>query len=96
MPSIYNETLHDKTGSFLASVSANITQLSDGAIDDIRRLFPKSNTLAAFCRAYVPSMTTRDIDRILDQVYPEPQSQTFLYIDDDGEERLNDISTLRS
>ena len=96
MPCIYNETLHDKTGSFLASVSANITQLSDGAIDDIRRLFPKSNTLAAFCRAYVPSMTTRDIDRILDQVYPEPQSQTFLYIDDDGEERLNDISTLRS
>ena len=96
MPSIYNETLHDKTGSFLASVSANITRLSDGAIDDIRRLFPKSNTLAAFCRAYVPSMTTRDIDRILDQVYPEPQSQTFLYIDDDGEERLNNISTLRS
>ena len=93
---MYNETLHDKTGSYLASVSANITQLSDGSIADIRKLFPKWNTLAAFCRAYIPSMTTRDIDRILDQVYPEPQSQTFLYIDDDGEERLNDISTLRS
>ena len=67
---MYNETLHDKTGSYLASVSANITQLSDGSIADIRNLFPKWNTLAAFCRAYVPSMSTADIDRILDQVYP--------------------------
>ena len=67
---MYNETLHDKTGSYLASVSANITQLSDGSIADIRMLFPKWNTLAAFCRAYVPSMSTADIDRILDQVYP--------------------------
>ena len=71
MSAYYNETLHDKTGSFLASVSANITQLSDGAIQDIRQLFPKWNTLAAFCRAYVPCMTAADIDRILDQVYPE-------------------------
>ena len=68
---MYNETLHDKTGSYLASVSANITQLSDGSIADIRKLFPKWNTLAAFCRAYVPSISTADIDRILDQVYPE-------------------------
>ena len=67
---MYNETLHDKTGSYLASVSANITQLSDGSIADIRNLFPKWNTLAAFCRAYIPSMTTADIDRILNQVYP--------------------------
>ena len=67
---MYNETLHDKTGSYLASVSANITQLSDGSIADIRKLFPKWNTLAAFCRAYIPSMTTADIDRILNQVYP--------------------------
>ena len=71
MPSIYNETLHDKTGSFLASVSANITQLSDGAIDDIRRLFPNWSHLAAFCRAYVPCMTWNDIDRILDQTHPD-------------------------
>ena len=69
--SMYNETLHDKTGSYIASVSANITQLSDGSIADIRNLFPEWNTLAAFCRAYVPTMTTADIDRILDQVYPE-------------------------
>ena len=67
---MYNETLHDKTGSYLTSVSANITQLSDGSIADIRNLFPKWNTLAAFCRAYIPSMTTADIDRILNQVYP--------------------------
>ena len=69
--SMFTETLHDKTGSYLASVSANITQLSDGSIADIRNLFPEWNTLAAFCRAYVPSMTTADIDRILNQVYPE-------------------------
>ena len=67
---MFTVTLHDKTGSYLASVSANITQLSDGSIADIRNLFPKWNTLAAFCRAYIPSMTTADIDRILDQVYP--------------------------
>jgi len=69
--SMYNETLHDKTGSYLASVSANITQLSSGSIADIRMLFPEWNTLAAFCRAYVPCMSATDIDRILDQVYPE-------------------------
>jgi len=68
---MYNETLHDKTGSYLASVSANITQLSSGSIADIRMLFPEWNTLAAFCRAYVPCMSATDIDRILDQVYPE-------------------------
>ena len=69
--SMFTETLHDKTGSYIASVSANITQLSDGSIADIRKLFPKWNTLAAFCRAYVPSMSPADVDRILDQVYPE-------------------------
>jgi len=71
MPSIYNETLHDKTGSFLASVSANITQLSDGACDDIRKLFRGWSHLAAFCRVNCPCMTWNEIDRILDQVYPD-------------------------
>ena len=69
----FNETLHDKTGSFLASVNANITQLSEGAINDIRSLFPKASTLAAFCLAYIPTMDRSDIDRILDQVYSESE-----------------------
>ena len=39
---MYNETLHDKSGSFLASVSANILQLSDWHINIIRMAFDDS------------------------------------------------------
>ena len=68
---MFTETLHDKTGSYIASVSASITQLSDGSIAKIRNMFPEWNTLANYRRVCCPTMTTDDIDRILDQVYPE-------------------------
>ena len=48
MSALYNETLHDKSGSFIATVSANISQLSDGTIQDIHQLFETYNDLLWF------------------------------------------------
>ena len=69
MPCIYNETLHDKTGSFLASVSANITQLSDGAIQDIRQLFETYNDLLWFILGNV-DVTFNEALGLCDAVFP--------------------------
>ena len=69
MPCIYNETLHDKTGSFLASVSANITQLSDGAIQDIRQLFETYNDLLWFILGNVDVTFNEALD-LCDAVFP--------------------------
>jgi hypothetical protein len=66
---MYTETLHDKTGSFLAAVSANITQLSDGTIQDIRQLFKTHNDLLWFIIGNVDVTWTEALD-LCDAVFP--------------------------
>ena len=68
---MYNETLHDKTGSFLASVSANITELDEWYINIIRSEMPKPHQFAAFCRHRLPQLDRYEVDRLLNQIYPE-------------------------
>ena len=71
--SMYNETLHDKTGSFLASVSANILQLSDWHIQQIRNLVPSWQHFGAFLANFdeLLDLSSDDIDRLFDAIYPE-------------------------
>ena len=72
MPSIYNETLHDKTGSFVASVSANINQLSEWHINIIRKMFDNSPAkLYRFIISSLDGVSSYEADRLLDQVFPE-------------------------
>ena len=66
---MYNETLHDKTGSFLYQVSTGITALSDGAINDIRSLFETWNDLYNFILAHV-DVTLYERLSLCDQVFP--------------------------
>ena len=66
---MYNETLHDKTGSFLASVSANITQLSDGSIQDITQLFQTYHDLLWFILGNV-DVTWNEALALCDAVFP--------------------------
>ena len=66
---MYNETLHDKTGSFLYQVSTGVTALSDGAINDIRSLFETWNDLYNFILAYV-DVTLYERLSLCDQVFP--------------------------
>ena len=70
MSAYYNETLHDKTGSFLAQAAASITQLSEGSINDIRSLFPEPIDLQRFCAAWV-NIDLSDVYDLCDQIYPE-------------------------
>ena len=66
---MYTETLHDKTGSFLASVSANISELSDGTIQDIRQLFETYNDLLWFILGNV-DVTWTEAHSLCDAVFP--------------------------
>ncbi len=66
---MYNETLHDKTGSFLYQVSTGETALSDGAIQDIRKLFATWNDLYNFIKAYVDVGLFERLN-LCDQVFP--------------------------
>ena len=69
---MYTETLHDKTGSFVASVSANITQLSEWHINIIRKMFDNSPAkLYRFIISSLDDVSRCDTDRLLDQVFPE-------------------------
>ena len=70
MPALYNETLHDKTGSFIAQAAASITQLSEGSINDIRSLFPDSVDFVRFCAAWV-KVDLSDVYDLRDQIYWE-------------------------
>ena len=79
MSAYYNETLHDKTGSFIAQAAASITQLSDGAINDIRFLFNKPIDFRRFCAAWV-DITLGEIDRLTDEIYPEQEGQIKEYV----------------
>ena len=71
MPTLYNETLHDKTGSFIAQAAASITKLSEGSINDIRSLFPDSIDFTHFCAAWVKGLDLSDVYDLRDQIYPE-------------------------
>ena len=66
---MYNETIHDKTGCFLYQISTGETALSDGAIQDIRRLFASWNDLYNFIAAYVDVGLYERLS-LCDQVYP--------------------------
>ena len=69
---MYNETLHDKTGSFLASVSASITQLSDWHINIIRLAFDNSPAkFYGFIITELKDVTRYEAELLLDQVFPE-------------------------
>ena len=68
MPALYNETLHDKTGSFIAQAAASITELSEGSINDIRSLFPDSIDFVRFCAAWV-NLDLSDVYDLRDQIY---------------------------
>lgn len=70
MPALYNETLHDKTGSFIAQAAASITELSEGSINDIRSLFPDSVDFVRFCAAWV-NVDLSDVYDLRDQIYWE-------------------------
>ena len=93
--SMFTETLHDKSGSFCYSALASITELSDWHIKIIRLCFDSEELFYQYCLS-LPDVTPYEALILAEKVFPEPQSETFLYIDDDGEERLNDISPLRS
>ena len=61
--------IFDKTQSFLSSVFSNITQLSDGAIADIRFLFPRWVDFRGFCFAHIDGITREEVDSLTDQIY---------------------------
>ena len=69
---MYNETLHDKTGSFLAQQSANITQLSDWHINIIRKAFDNSPAkFYGYIITELKDVTRYEAELLLDQVFPE-------------------------
>ena len=80
MPTLYNETLHDKTGSFIAQAATSITQLSEGSISDIRSLFDDPIDFRRFCAAWV-DITLGEIDRLTDQIYPEQEEEIKEYVE---------------
>ena len=72
MPALYNETLHDKSGAFIATVSANINQLSDWHIKIIRMAF--DNCPSDFYRYLInkcDDISCVEADHLLDQVFPD-------------------------
>ena len=79
MPTLYNETLHDKTGSFIAQAATSITELSEGSISDIRSLFDDPIDFRRFCAAWV-DITLGEIDRLTDSIYPEQEGQIKEYV----------------
>ena len=94
---MFTETLHDKSGSFCYSALTSITELSDWHINIIRQCFDNCEELFyQFCLRELDGLTQLEAMILSEKVFPEPQSETFLYIDNDGDEQLNDISTLRS
>ena len=79
MPTLYNETLHDKTGSFIAQAATSITELSEGSISDIRSLFDDPIDFRRFCAAWV-DITLGEIDRLTDEIYLEQEGRPKEYV----------------
>ncbi len=66
---MYNQTLHDKTGSFIASTFASITELSDGAISDIQSLFESYNDLLNYIMAFI-DVTLNEALGLCEVIFP--------------------------
>ena len=88
MSAYYNETLHDKTGSFLYEAIKACGKLSEGACDDIRKLFKDELELVQFIKANV-DVTNQEAWELTDQVFPEPCDTDIKWIDVQGLPRLN-------
>jgi hypothetical protein len=88
MSAYYNETLHDKTGSFLYQAIQGSGKLSEGACEDIRSLFDSSLELRAFIRAYV-DVDNLEMWDLVDQVFPPEREEALLYFDEDGDPANN-------
>ena len=69
MPAIYNETLHDRSGSVLYQNLAT-TKLSEASTDAIRRLFPSWCELWEYIRDNI-DMKAVERWELMDQIYPE-------------------------
>ena len=66
---MYNETLHDRSGSFLYQSIAS-TKLSEASIDAIRSLFPNWVNLYNYI-AYNIDMNSIECYELVCQIYPE-------------------------
>ena len=66
---MYNETLHDRTASFLYQNIGN-TKLSEGSIAAIRRMFPEWCDLYKYIQENI-DMDCVDRWKLMDQIYPE-------------------------
>jgi len=88
MSAYYNETLHDKTGSFLYEAIRACGKLSEGACDDIRKLFKDEHELLKFIKAYVAVDNVEAWD-LIDQVFPEPCDEAIKFINHEGAEQIN-------
>ena len=88
MSTYYNETLHDKTGSFLYEAIKGCDKLSEGACDDIRKLFADELELVQFIKANV-DVTNQEAWELTDQVFPEPCVEAIKFINYEGEEQIN-------
>ena len=66
---MFNQTLHDRTGSFLYQNIAT-TKLSDATIEAIRKLFPNWCDLYEYIQENVPMKAVERWD-LMDQIYPE-------------------------
>jgi hypothetical protein len=87
-PTYYETSIHDKTESFLYNAIQGSGKLSEGACDDIRKLFEDEMALLKFIQAYV------DVDNVeawalIDQVFPEPCDRDLKWVDLQGLPRLN-------
>ena len=61
--------IFEHTQSFLSSVFSGINKLSDGAITDIRFLFPRWVDFRGFCFAHIDGLTREEVDSLTDQIY---------------------------
>ena len=88
MSALYNETLHDQSGSFLYEAIKACGKLSEGSCDDIRKLFEDEQALLKFIRANV-DVDDLDAWDLIDQVFPEPCDAHIKWEDVQGLPRLN-------
>ena len=88
MTAYFNETLHDKTGSFLYQTIAASGSLSEGACDDIRKLFEDEHALFKFIKANV-EVSDLEAWELVDQVFPEPCDTDIEWVDSYGDNHIN-------
>ena len=76
---MHNQTLHDNTGSFIASTFASITELSDGAINDIQSLFEGYNHLLNYIMAFV-DVTLNEALGLCEVIFPLEAEEIHGYL----------------